>query len=292
MIKIINGDITKLNEDIDVIVNAANKKLIRGMGVDGAIHQVAGPMLQIECLKLKGCETGEAKLTKAYNLPYKGIIHTVAPIHYQEDWAKSHNYNQNEMLSNCYKNSLQLALDNGWRKIAFPALGCGVYDWKYEDATKIAIDTIQEFINEKQMEVYLVFYEDEGYEIANKLLNNKSNNTLSLDTFIVNCCENIECNDCPVIINNYEKRTEKEKKLLHIPCVENLKKWIINESLKESGLEELLKNIVITNEGCSTFCKNTCSLKGYGNICNDDSICKNYDKLELDYEKLKKEYKI
>ena len=172
-INVINGDITKL-DNIDVIVNAANKRLMGGGGVDRAIHFAAGKELAQECKNLAPCETGECVITKAYNLPYKNIIHTVGPIYYEENWAKEHNYNQEELLSNCYKNSLQLAYINGLYRIAFPSISTGAYCYPIEKACKIAIDTVGEFLSKhKEMEVTFVLYEEDDYFYYKKELESK-----------------------------------------------------------------------------------------------------------------------
>lgn len=178
MITIQLGDITKLT-NVDVIVNAAKKSLLGGGGVDGAIHSAAGIELFKECQTLGGCEYGEAKLTKAYQIPIKGIIHTVAPIHYDEEYAKTHNYNQNELLANCYRNCIKLAKENNFNKIAFPALGCGNYCWKYEDSVKIVKQVFEELKDElKDMEIILIFFEEDGYEIYKEYL--KGDNYVSI----------------------------------------------------------------------------------------------------------------
>ncbi len=132
-IEIRQGDITRL--DVDAIVNAANTSLLGGGGVDGAIHRAAGPELLKECKTLGGCPTGEARITKGYNLPAGFVIHTVGPVY-------SGKPRDAELLSGCYRNSLQLALDNGVKTIAFPAISCGVYGYPIRDACKIAVDTI------------------------------------------------------------------------------------------------------------------------------------------------------
>ncbi len=132
------ADIT--NEDVDAIVNAANHTLLGGGGVDGAIHYAAGQELLEECKGLKGCNTGEAKITKGYNLPAKFIIHTVGPIYFSE------NENKAELLANCYENSLQVALQNGLRSVAFPAISTGAFGFPKYDAALIAINTVGDFI--------------------------------------------------------------------------------------------------------------------------------------------------
>ena len=133
----LRGDITKL--PVDAIVNAANTTLLGGGGVDGAIHRAAGPDLLAECRTLGGCPPGEAKITRGYNLPARFVIHTVGPV-----WSGG-TCGEPQILANCYRNSLRLALENGVQTIAFPAISCGAYRYPVADAARIAVQTASEF---------------------------------------------------------------------------------------------------------------------------------------------------
>ena len=139
-IEILKGDITKL--EVDAIVNAANKSLLGGGGVDGAIHRAAGKELLAECRTLNGCQTGQSKITKGYNLPAKYVIHTVGPVWY------GGNRNERELLKSCYTTALNLAKENNLKTIAFPAISCGAYGFPLEEACGIAKETVKKFISE------------------------------------------------------------------------------------------------------------------------------------------------
>jgi len=136
-VELLQGDITRL--DTDAIVNAANRSLLGGGGVDGAIHRAAGPQLLQECRGLGGCETGQARITRGYRLPARHVIHTVGPVY-------GGSPRDAELLASCYRNSLQLAVDNGLDSIAFPAISCGVYGYPIEAAAAVALDTTLAFL--------------------------------------------------------------------------------------------------------------------------------------------------
>ena len=157
-IDIVRGDITTL--DVDAIVNAANSTLLGGGGVDGAIHRAAGAELLAECRTLGGCQPGEAKLTRGYRLPARFVIHTVGPV-----WTGG-NCDEAQTLVNCYRNSLQLAVENGIKTIAFPAISCGAYRYPIRQAAQIALETTKDFLSssDKIDKVFLVLWSKEIYD--------------------------------------------------------------------------------------------------------------------------------
>jgi O-acetyl-ADP-ribose deacetylase len=163
-IELINGDITTL--DVDAIVNAANNSLLGGGGVDGAIHNAAGPDLLAECEKLNGCETGKAKITGGYNLKAKHIIHTVGPI-----WNGGYR-DESQLLASCYQASLSLAKEKKIHSLAFPGISTGIYRFPKDLAALIAVNETKRFLNKNKYpeKVIFVTYDDDSYENYRKLL--------------------------------------------------------------------------------------------------------------------------
>jgi len=163
-IQIIQDDITGLS--VDAIVNAANESLLGGGGVDGAIHRAAGPELLAECLTLKGCLTGQAKITLGYQLPARFVIHTVGPI-----W-RGGSAGEAGLLASCYRSSMELAIERGLATLAFPSISCGVYGYPLAQAAEIAVSTIAQALsgNDQIRKVYLVCFNAEVFDAYTRAL--------------------------------------------------------------------------------------------------------------------------
>jgi O-acetyl-ADP-ribose deacetylase (regulator of RNase III) len=170
------GDITKVT--VDAIVNAANKTLLGGGGVDGAIHRAAGPELLAECRTLGGCETGSARITQGYALPAKFVIHAVGPVY------RDGNSDEPELLTGCYHTALRLAVENGCRSIAFPAVSCGVYGYPLDEAADIAMEEVADFLcaHPEIERVLFVLFSDDVYAAFERAYQRKVVNPTEQDS--------------------------------------------------------------------------------------------------------------
>ena len=228
--EIVRNDITKMK--VDVIVNAANKSLLGGGGVDGCIHRAAGPELLAECKLLNGCETGSAKVTKGYHLPCMYVIHAVGP-----RWIDG-NHHEKELLESCYTTSLHLSMEYSCKSIAFPLISSGIYGYPKDQALRIAVEQIRKFLLDHEMMVYLVIFNRKAYEIGDKLY---SDITSYIDDQYVD-----EHSDSPslqrVRFREFENACLKEESVpLSSANQKSITDWL--EDIDESFSEMLLRKI-------------------------------------------------